>query len=110
MVVTTRHHQPQHNYLFTYLEIADIRVGEERVFLVGIKEREVFHDDSDEQIQHDVGYDDVEAAVVHNGRHEAAAVSRPEGGMWRAGAVWGREHTVVQYPVPILSSHNSKAC
>ena len=48
----------------TNLEVSDIRVGEERVLLVGVEEREVFHDDGDEQVQDNVGDNDVEAAVV----------------------------------------------
>ena len=46
------------------LEVADVGVGEQRVLLVGVEEREVLHDDGHEQVQDDVSYDDVEAAIV----------------------------------------------
>ena len=48
----------------TNLEVSDIRVGEECVLLVGVEEGEVLHDDGDQQVQHDVGDYDVEAAIV----------------------------------------------
>ena len=55
--------QPLTTIIWTNLKVPDIRIGEERVFFVWVEQGEVFHDDGDEQIQHDVGDDHVEAVM-----------------------------------------------
>ena len=75
-----------------YLEIAYIRIAQQSVLLVGVEQTEVLHDDGDEQVEDDVGDDDVEGAEVRDGGHKVTAVRLPEAGMAVPRAVRRREH------------------
>jgi hypothetical protein len=57
-----------------YLEISYVRVRQEGVFLVRVEQAEVLHDDGHQQVEDNVGDDDVEAAEEHDRRHEVATI------------------------------------
>ncbi len=59
---------------FGNLEISDVCIRQEGVLLVRVEQAEVLHDDGDQEIEHDVGDDHVEAAEEHDGGHEVAAI------------------------------------
>ena len=56
------------------LEISDVCIRQEGVLLVWVEQAEVLHDDGDQEVEHDVGNDHVEAAEEHDGGHEVAAI------------------------------------
>ena len=59
---------------FGNLEISDVCIRQEGVLLVWVEQAEVLHDDGDQEIEHDVGDDHVEAAEEHDGGHEITAI------------------------------------
>ncbi len=59
---------------FGNLEISDVCIRQEGVLLVRVEQAEVLHDDGDQEVEHDVGNDHVEAAEEHDGGHKIAAI------------------------------------
>ena len=60
--------------MFWNLEISDVCIREKGILFVRVEQAEVLHDDGHQQVEHDVGDDDVEAAEEHDRGHEVSTI------------------------------------
>jgi len=66
------------NLIYFYLKISNIRIRQKRIFLIGIEQAEILHDNSDKKIEDNVRDDDVEGTEEDNCSHKISAIGLPE--------------------------------
>ena len=88
------------------LEVSQISVGDERILVTGVKQREILDDHRNEEIQEHESNNDVERDEIHKGGGFVAAIRFPE--VVGLCAVRWLDHTVVHDFVPVLSGGDTK--